>query len=375
MGGWRSATTFLVMLSGVLLIVDLFAAMPGSRAGASASVWLQTMDSCQQALGGAGYQIVSTNGTNFTVSAPAASPVTVNSAAGHCPLQQGNCVSLSTGCVDFQALPPGTYTIHEVRLPSPHGSNSEGYAPCTGGSACRLEYVTLIVNSDLTARAWVTNVYPDGTTVCWPGGTTLPVGTTQTCQQTGVAGYTGTPANPIVTHNFGLAPPGSDSSAPHECDISASEPTGDADDHLTGTPSSHCRYPEAQEGTWCGGDTAHYPFPWSCTLAVQTTPTPTSCSSPVTTSFSGTVGGNSSVSRFVSTTAAGTLSANAMWTPLNSVNLIVYTSSSRLLGQTGFRSTGNSTETLQNLSAATYKVKVQDNGSTSVNYQLHVTHC
>src|ERR1700751_4882977 len=95
MGGWRSATTFLVMLSGVLLIVDLFAAMPGSRAGASASVWLQTMDSCQQALGGAGYQIVSTNGTNFTVSAPAASPVTVNSAAGHCPLQQGNCVSLS----------------------------------------------------------------------------------------------------------------------------------------------------------------------------------------------------------------------------------------------------------------------------------------
>ena len=113
----------------------------------------------------------------------------------------------------------------------------------------------------------------------------------------------------------------------------------------------------------------------------DSTPTPTltskstSCSSPVTTSFSGTVGGNSSVSSFVSMAAAGTLSANAVWTPLNSVNLVVYTSSSRLLGQTGFRSTGNSTETVQNLSAATYKVKVQDNGSTSVNYQLHVTHC
>jgi hypothetical protein len=81
------------------------------------------------------------------------------------------------------------------------------------------------------------------------------------------------------------------------------------------------------------------------------------------------------VSSFVSTAADGTLSVNAVWTPLNSVNLVVYTSSSRLLGQTGFRSTGNSTETLQSLPAATYKVKVQNAGSTSVNYQLHVTHC
>jgi hypothetical protein len=45
------------------------------------------------------------------------------------------------------------------------------------------------------------------------------------------------------------------------------------------------------------------------------------------------------------------------------------------LGQTGFLSTGNSTETLQNLPAATYKVKVQNAESTSVNYQLHVTYC
>jgi hypothetical protein len=376
---FRAAAVCLAKLVGAVLLLSSFAAIPGARAATGADVWLQTMDSCKQALGGASYQIVSTNGTNFTVATPAASPKTV-APSSNCPLQQGNCVTMSNGqspvgCIEFADLQPGTYTIHETVTPPPFGSNSEGYAACTGGSACQLLSVTLIVNSDLTAQAWVTNVYPNGATACWPNGPTLPVGSTQTCQQTGVAGYTGTAADPIVTHNFGLAPIGTDSSAPHECDGDS-----DADDHLSGTPSSHCAYPESLEGTWCGGNITEFPFPWSCTLAIVGTPAPpppppASCSSPVTSTFSGTVSANSSQSKFVPTAAAGTLSANVTWTPDNGVNLIIYTSSSQRLGQTGVSSTGNLTETLANMPAATYKIKVMNVGSSSISYHLAVQHC
>src|SRR4029077_6068827 len=37
----------------------------------------------------------------------------------------------------------------------------------------------------------------------------------------------------------------------------------DADDHLTGSPSGHCDYPESQEASAC------QPYPWSCTLGVE----------------------------------------------------------------------------------------------------------
>ena len=372
---FRTAAAWLIRLPGVLLIAGSFIALPAAHAAAGADVWLQTMDSCKQALGSAEYQIVSTNGTNFTVATPPGAPVTVGDSSG-CPLQKGNCVSsggdVPVGCVDFADLRPGTYTIHETERPPAHGTNSEGYAPCTGGSACQQEFVTLVVNSDLTAEAWVTNVYPNGVTVCWPGGQTLPQGSTETCQQTGVEGYAATPSDPIVTHDFGLAPPGSDPAAPHECDGDS-----DADDHLTGTPSSKCGYPEAQEGTWCGGDTSDFPFPWSCTLAVQGTPTPPpeSCTSPVTSTFSGTAPGNTAVSTFVTTAVIGALSASAVWTPLNGVNLIVYTNNSHMLGQTGSSTAGHSTVTLQNLPAATYKIKVQNGGSSSVDFKVQVSHC
>src|SRR4029077_11858002 len=79
----------------------------------------------------------------------------------------------------------------------------------------------------------VTAVYPDGTVKTWPdnGGP-----------------YSGATDDPLVIHDFGL---GSGS-----CDGD-----GDADDHLPGTPSSHCGFPEAQEGT-----TTCQPYPWSCQL-------------------------------------------------------------------------------------------------------------
>jgi hypothetical protein len=85
--------------------------------------------------------------------------------------------------------------------------------------------------------ATVSAVYPDGTTFTWPS----------------TGSYSGSASDPIVFHDFGLALPGSAHNA--QCDGD-----GDADDHLTGTPSSHCAFPEAQESSAC------QPFPWSCTL-------------------------------------------------------------------------------------------------------------
>jgi len=69
----------------------------------------------------------------------------------------------------------------------------------------------------------------------------------------GTSFYAGTKSDPIVVHDFGLAAPSSNPAL--RCDGD-----GDADDHLTGTPSSHCAYPEGQESSACT------PYPWSCTL-------------------------------------------------------------------------------------------------------------
>jgi hypothetical protein len=60
--------------------------------------------------------------------------------------------------------------------------------------------------------ATVKNVYPDGKVVVWP-----TTGNT----------YTATQTDPVVMHNFQLG------------NISC-DGDNDADDHLTGTPSSHC---------------------------------------------------------------------------------------------------------------------------------------
>jgi hypothetical protein len=194
------------------------------------------MDSCKQALGGAAY-VVSGSGASITVTTPSGPGGSVAAAAG-CPLQQGNCTGAAHGCVSFTAPAPGTYTIRTTVTPPPNATNPEGYAPCEGGSACRSEEATLTVGSGGSVSATVAAVYPDGSTVTWPS----------------TGSYSGSASNPIVFHDFGLAAPGSAHNA--QCDGD-----GDADDHLTGSPSGHCAYPEAQETSAC------QPFPWSCTLS------------------------------------------------------------------------------------------------------------
>jgi hypothetical protein len=208
----------------------------GGGGSTGGGVWIQTMDSCKQALGGAAY-VVSGSGASITVTTPSGPGGSVAASAG-CPLQQGNCSSAAHGCVSFTAPAPGTYTIRTTVTPPANATNPEGYAPCEGGSACRSEEATLTVGSGGAVSATVAAVYPDGSTVTWPS----------------TGSYSGSASDPIVFHDFGLAAPGSAHNA--QCDGD-----GDADDHLTGSPSGHCAYPEAQETSAC------QPFPWSCTLS------------------------------------------------------------------------------------------------------------
>ena len=214
-------------------------ASSGGGGGGGGGVWIQTMDSCKQALGGAAY-VVSGSGGSITVTTPSGPGGSVAAAAG-CPLQQGNCSGTAHGCVSFAVPAAGTYTIRTTVTPPPNVTNPEGYAPCEGGSACRSEEATLTVSPGGRVSATVSAVYPDGSTVTWPS----------------TGSYAGSASDPIVFHDFGLAAPGSAHNA--QCDGD-----GDADDHLTGTPSSRCAYPEAQETSAC------QPFPWSCTLGSGT---------------------------------------------------------------------------------------------------------
>jgi hypothetical protein len=202
-----------------------------ASATATASFWLQTMDSCKQAIGGADYDLTG-GGVTMSVSTPAARPHVVSPTSG-CPLQQGDCATMSDGCVQFSNVPPGVYRIIQRTTPPPNATNPEGYAPCEGGSACQSEVGDVTVSPTGQVTGTVTAVYPDASTKTWPdnGGP-----------------YSGAADDPLVIHDFGL---GSGS-----CDGD-----GDADDHLTGTPSSHCGYPEAEEGAMpCS------PYPWSCQI-------------------------------------------------------------------------------------------------------------
>jgi hypothetical protein len=223
-----------VVVAGCSLAVGVSSAPAPAAATSTASFWLQTMDSCKLALAGAAYEL-SGGGTTLSVADSTSRGTQLAGTPLRCPLEQGNCsTSSTTGCIQFTDVPPGTYRIVQRRTPPANATNPGGYAPCEGGSACRSEVVDVTVAPGGQVSATVTNVYPDGLTVTWP--------------QSGRS-YAGTAADPIVVHDFGL---GSGS-----CDGD-----GDADDHLTGSPSSHCGYPEAEESS-----VPCQPFPWSCQLS------------------------------------------------------------------------------------------------------------
>ena len=358
-----------LVISGSGLALYLSSVPPASAAGTT-SFWLQTIDSCRQALDGATY-ILTGKGTSITASRSGTGRQSVSSAS--CPIQRGSCSSTSTGCVQFTGVPvPGTYTVHETVTPPGNSSNPEGYAACAGGSACRIESVTVNVASDGSIQATTTAIYPDGSTRIFPSSGT----------------YAGSLADPVLFHLFGLAAPGVNT----QCDGDS-----DADDHSTGSPGSHCRYGgsngEAQEPSPC--ERAGYAFPWgtppdrivdpvtcqpfaatsasttttstttSSTSSTVSTSTSTAATSTSTTScagtttqFTGTVSG-SSVSQFY-ITGSSTLCAALTWTGSVALNLIVYTDGSGttvLTSNTSGVSGESVTATVT--PGNTYKIKVQ----------------
>jgi len=247
----RRAGSILTTLP-LLLLTGWAAAGSASGAAAApaggATVWVQTMDSCKQSLGSASYALTG-GGLTMTADTPASSKSRVAS-TGQCPLQQGSCAGGGRGCVSFSALPPGTYTVRTTRTPPADTSNPEGFAPCEGGSACRSEVASVVVAADGGVQVTVTNVYPDGVSVTWPAAAS---------QRRHRGAYAGSVNDPVVFHDFGLAPPGRTG----QCDGDS-----DADDHLTGSPSAHCAYPESEE------DAACKPYPWSCTMTAPPQPPP-----------------------------------------------------------------------------------------------------
>jgi hypothetical protein len=228
----------------------------GSAPVTTTSFWLQTMDSCKQAIGGASYELIGT-GVHILVNTPA-QPVKATIRSHRLdvcppPVQQGDCSeSIPTGCVQFKNVPyPGVYHIRQIKTPPPNKTNSLGYAPCQGGSACRLQTAEVTISSTGVVQATVININPDGVVETWPLAREHQERTA----------YAGTRDDPVVTHDFGMAT----GNYRLDCDRDR-----DADDWGTGGQREHCGYPESEETSAC------QPYPWSCTMpaAERNAPTP-----------------------------------------------------------------------------------------------------
>ncbi len=355
----RLAVSTAVLAVCAAALVGAGAPLVAAGSSGSATVWLQTMDSCKQALGGAGYQVVG-DGVDLRLTTASATKQSLSSST--CPLQQGDCSSIRTGCLQIPNLAPGTYRIHELKTPKADTSNPEGYAACNGGSACQRQDVDLTVSSSGSASARVTNVYPDGTVAVYPSGR---------------SGYAGTAKDPVVVHNFGLAKPGSNGNA--ECDGD-----GDADDHSTGSPSGHCGYPEGQESSAC------QPFPWSCTLAPITpppAPTTTDTTTTTTTSTTTTTAGcgitatgtgkvkkGTTTKVGLTTTAAGALHVTVSWSPVGTMRLRVVDHASTTVAETTATGTSLTLDTAA-LAAGRYSLQLKLSGTRSVAFSLAASHC
>jgi hypothetical protein len=195
-----------------------------AHAATPATVWVQVMDSCRQALPGAKFQLVTPNGTSPTIKTSSGTKRVTVSSGGSCPLQRGNCEEVHTGCLSWTITPPSSGTkLYKIKekptfnksdgfLENPPGTMSfTGYVPCNGGSACRSETATFSIDSSGVIAGRTTNILPDGQTATYPSE----------------GQSRGTPTDPIVFHNFKLGNVSCDGDK-------------DSDDHLTGSPSSHC---------------------------------------------------------------------------------------------------------------------------------------
>jgi hypothetical protein len=190
----------------------------------TATVFVQVMDSCREGLPGAFLDLIGGNGVPVTGPVASGTQRTTITDGSSCPLPTGNC-GVNVGCISWDVPIPvsgsATYTIAEHSTlvatdglyENPPGTAPfTGFVPCTGGSACLDESAALTIDSTGGVVARTTNQEPDGVFSYYPSSSTYSTATLK---------------DPVVFHNFQL---GNGS-----CDGD-----GDADDHLTGSPSSHC---------------------------------------------------------------------------------------------------------------------------------------
>src|SRR5258707_15524833 len=130
--GARMGALLLCLVALSFLTTGAFSVSAHGVNGSSASsskitIWLQTMDSCRQAIPGPKY-VLQGNGLNLTAGpAPGSGPKTVGS--GNCPLQRGTWTTGPSGCVSWTILVPSTTTtciIKETFTPSTYIVFTEG---------------------------------------------------------------------------------------------------------------------------------------------------------------------------------------------------------------------------------------------------------
>jgi len=201
-----------------LLILLVLFSLPQLITPASASggpgvptvtIYVQTFDSCQHAMGGGSFWLTGNGQSQLSALAPGAG-VHVLFPKTQCPVQRGNCTVTQVGCVTFIVPKPWwgqtvTYTI----VPSQAAPKA---VLCNGGSDCVHGPATATVNvSWSSVSATVRNIAPDGFVQVFPTGGT----------------FAGTAADPIVVHEFMLG-------------TGSCDGDHDLDDRLTGSPSGHC---------------------------------------------------------------------------------------------------------------------------------------
>ncbi|HLZ57813.1 MAG TPA: hypothetical protein VKR06_12765, partial [Ktedonosporobacter sp.] len=168
--------------------------------------WVQSLDSCRQAIGGAYYELTGNGVDQVLGPTPGNKPVTI-SAAGPCPIPRGNCQVTSTGCLSFNLDVPASgtasYTITEIKAP-------KGFVACLKAVKCPVPaVVNVTVDSAGTVAATTSILFGDGKTVVFPKNmplapVPLPLANTNAVPSDlpPVGGaFTGTITDPAVVYN------------------------------------------------------------------------------------------------------------------------------------------------------------------------------
>ena len=209
------------------------AALSSSAAAAAATrqatgnitIWVQTMDSCRHALPGASQTVHGAN-VSFTIG-PSAGTKPAGVGSSPCPAPRGSCVVTNTGCTSFTVPVPSTAPV-TYKITQSAAQAAPNTVPCNGGSACRGQSATFTVSTAGVVQARTTNIYPDGRLAFYPSSTGFAAGTK---------------GDPILFHDFVLGT--------KPCDGD-----NDADDQLTGSPSSHCDS-DSDRSSWTAARDAH----------------------------------------------------------------------------------------------------------------------